>query len=296
MYLSLSRRGMTRYHGFFTRPPKTTLYRASGQTPRRAASKYTPITSTWYVWVSICHTTRANIAIQLWTDDKARSFLAAEYPWFLEVWDNYPFPIQRADAIRYFVLYHYGGIYLDMDTVCHEEFPIHQIETNNVTHNCLFEGTLPTGVTNDIMISSARHPAFERATKLLPVSFRFTWWWAKMQPYAAIMSSTGPLFISLAVADYLYEQPSLPSPTVQVISPAGLKPYISDLQTATWHGWDAHVLKWLSNKPLVWFILGTVLLVGGLYTVNTVFVIVSRVMLRLIQALLQMIKRMAKTI
>jgi mannosyltransferase OCH1-like enzyme len=246
--------------------------------------------------VSICHTTRANIVIQLWTDDKARSFLAAEYPWFLDGWDNYPFPIQRADAIRYFVLYHYGGIYLDMDTVCHEAFPIDQIESNTVTHNCLFEGTLPTGVTNDIMISSARHPAFERATKLLPVSYRLTWWWAKMQPYAAIMLSTGPLFISLALADYLYEQPSLPSPTVQVISPTGLRPYISDLQTATWYGWDAHVLKWLSNKPSVWFILGTVLVVGGFYTVNKVFVIASRLMLRLLQALIQRIKRIAKNI
>jgi uncharacterized membrane protein len=47
---------------------------------------------------------------------------------------------------------------------------------------------------------------------------------------------------------------------------------------------------------LVWFILGTVLLIGGLYTVNNVFVIVSRVLLRLIQALLQRIKKMAKPI
>ena len=39
------------------------------------------------------------------------------YPWFLEDWDQYEFPIQRADAIRYFVLSHYGGIYIDLDDV-----------------------------------------------------------------------------------------------------------------------------------------------------------------------------------
>ena len=39
------------------------------------------------------------------------------YPWFLETFDNYQFPIQRADAIRYFVLAHYGGIYIDLDDV-----------------------------------------------------------------------------------------------------------------------------------------------------------------------------------
>ncbi|KAK3059797.1 hypothetical protein LTS18_010038, partial [Coniosporium uncinatum] len=54
---------------------------------------------------------------RLWTDKKAREFIAAEYPWFLETFDGYGFNIQRADAIRYFVLAHYGGIYIDLDDV-----------------------------------------------------------------------------------------------------------------------------------------------------------------------------------
>jgi mannosyltransferase OCH1-like enzyme len=69
---------------------------------------------------------------KLWTDKKSREFIAAEYvaaftpsaranslryPWFLETFDGYPYPIQRADAIRYFVLHHFGGIYIDLDDV-----------------------------------------------------------------------------------------------------------------------------------------------------------------------------------
>lgn len=54
---------------------------------------------------------------QLWTDKKAREFIANEYPWFLETFDGYPYPIQRADTIRYFVLHHFGGIYIDLDDV-----------------------------------------------------------------------------------------------------------------------------------------------------------------------------------
>ena len=42
---------------------------------------------------------------------------ACRYPWFLETFDGYPYPIQRADAIRYFVLHHFGGIYIDLDDV-----------------------------------------------------------------------------------------------------------------------------------------------------------------------------------
>lgn len=55
--------------------------------------------------------------LQLWTDQKSRDFIAKEYDWFLETFDQYPQPIQRADSIRYFILAHYGGIYIDLDDV-----------------------------------------------------------------------------------------------------------------------------------------------------------------------------------
>jgi mannosyltransferase OCH1-like enzyme len=55
---------------------------------------------------------------QLWTNEKSRDFIQTEYPWFLETYDAYPYPIMRADAIRYFILSHYGGIYIDLDDVC----------------------------------------------------------------------------------------------------------------------------------------------------------------------------------
>lgn len=54
---------------------------------------------------------------QLWTNVSSRDLLAKEYPWFVKTWDNYRFPIQRADSIRYFILVHYGGIYIDLDNV-----------------------------------------------------------------------------------------------------------------------------------------------------------------------------------
>ena len=51
----------------------------------------------------------------LWTDAKSRAFIAEHYSWFLPTFDAYPYAIQRADAIRYFVLHRYGGIYMDLD-------------------------------------------------------------------------------------------------------------------------------------------------------------------------------------
>ncbi len=51
----------------------------------------------------------------LWTDDNGRSLIEEHYPWFIETYDNYNHNINRADAVRYFVLHHYGGIYADLD-------------------------------------------------------------------------------------------------------------------------------------------------------------------------------------
>jgi len=52
---------------------------------------------------------------ELWTDARMRSFIQSKYPWFLETYDNYPIPVQRADAVRYFILYTFGGLYVDLD-------------------------------------------------------------------------------------------------------------------------------------------------------------------------------------
>ncbi|OQD79184.1 hypothetical protein PENANT_c058G06362 [Penicillium antarcticum] len=185
-----------------------------------------------------CKQAYSDFEYKLWTDASARSFLANHYPWFLDTWDNYAFPIQRADSIRYFVLYHYGGIYLDMDTWCNESLPIHDLGSCTAKHYALFKSTLPTGVTNDLLITSANHPTYAAAITQLPVFNAITRVWARWQPHCAIMISAGPLFLTMVVKQYLLEQPSLPSPTVGVINATELAPYAIDLESSTWHRAD----------------------------------------------------------
>lgn len=55
---------------------------------------------------------------RLWTDEDNRRFLQQYYDWFVPTYDAYPEPIMRADAVRYFILYHYGGVYVDLDFEC----------------------------------------------------------------------------------------------------------------------------------------------------------------------------------
>ena len=54
----------------------------------------------------------------LWDDDDNRNFIADQFSWFLPTYDSFPAPIFRADAVRPFFLFRYGGVYVDMDTEC----------------------------------------------------------------------------------------------------------------------------------------------------------------------------------
>ena len=51
----------------------------------------------------------------LMTDDMNDQFVRTYFPDFYSHYVNFPYPIQRADAIRYMWLYKHGGIYMDMD-------------------------------------------------------------------------------------------------------------------------------------------------------------------------------------
>lgn len=53
-----------------------------------------------------------------WDDADNRAFIARHFPWFLRVYDAYPAEIYRADVVRYFYLYMFGGFYADLDTQC----------------------------------------------------------------------------------------------------------------------------------------------------------------------------------
>ena len=51
----------------------------------------------------------------IWTDENARELIKSDYAFFLKTYDSYEWGIQRADAVRYFVLHKYGGMYVDLD-------------------------------------------------------------------------------------------------------------------------------------------------------------------------------------
>ncbi|PVH71538.1 glycosyltransferase family 32 protein [Cadophora sp. DSE1049] len=184
----------------------------------------------------------------LWTDAKSRDFIATEYPWALANFDSYNFPIQRADAIRYFILAHYGGIYIDLDDGCNRRLdPL-------LSYPAWARRTLPTGISNDAMGSVPQHPFFLHVIESL-ASYNRNWF----MPYITVMYSTGPLFLSVLWVEYMREtRPA--SEHVRILMPEEYKgfswSFFNISKGNSWHGKDAQTIFWMGKHWLLLTVAG----------------------------------------
>ena len=67
-------------------------------------------------WTSSVKATFPTYEYKFWTDDDNDSFVKTHYPHFYDFYKNVLIPIERCDFVRYLYIYHYGGMYIDLDT------------------------------------------------------------------------------------------------------------------------------------------------------------------------------------
>ena len=208
----------------------------------------------WHGTQNQCKQTAAkyNMTYRFWTDSEGRQLLETHYQWFVKSFDSYRYPIQRAgsinlflylstalmcftlDALRYFILHRFGGIYVDLDILCHG----HQNFTNLLTVNRnIIPKTFP-GFSNDILIAEKNSSFMKELIDSLPF-----WNYNFLSPYLTVMASTGPLFLSLHYGSSEHRDE---------ISVLPVEMYSSGRQTSffghfnlgsSWHAWDAKMLK-----------------------------------------------------
>jgi len=199
----------------------------------------------------------------LWTDAISREFIAEHYPWFLDTFDNYRYPIQRADAIRYFVLYHYGGVYIDLDIGCLR--PVDPL----LAYPVLLPETVPVGVSNDLMFAEKGHPFLKQTIENLR-SFDYSW----ILNYPTVMFSTGPMFLSAQYGLYVSAHPDVAMTEVRIL-PKTLygknakedeapRSFFSHFYGSSWHADDAAFINFLNTwgKTLMW--LGLLVFIIGI--------------------------------
>jgi len=202
--------------------------------------KTTDIPEHWKEGQQRCIDLHPDYEYILWTDEMALNFVKEEYPWFLDTFKSYKYPIQRADAMRYFVLLSYGGVYIDLDDGCQRRLdPL-------LTVPAFLRKTSPLGVSNDVMGFVPRHPFLLKVIKSLK-HYNKNWY----NPYMTIMSSTGPLFISIIWKQYKrwnhFKNLNPQEITIRVIQPDDYKlhpqSFFSISKGSSWHMDDADFVK-----------------------------------------------------
>ncbi|KAG5953839.1 hypothetical protein E4U53_001912 [Claviceps sorghi] len=206
----------------------------------------------------LIHNPQGNWSHILWTDATARNFIRDIYPAFLPTYDGYPYNIQRVDSFRYFVLYYYGGIYLDLDVGCEKDLsPL-------LTQHAFFAKTEPHGVTNDVMGVERGHPVFDRLVASLKANN-----YRRGSKYPTVMMSTGPMFVTKLVLDFLkarthdkasggpryQDRESMVSILPPELYSSSPHSYFRHYHGSTWHSWDARVILTINSSPVL-FALG----------------------------------------
>lgn len=144
--------------------------------------------------------------IVLWTDEDNRKYIEEKHPYFLDTYDNFPYNIQRADAIRCFILRDFGGIYSDMDIL-----PIKNIEPylQGVSADAIlvYSGNVDT-YTNSFMASRQGSPFWDILIEDMMDGNNVPWYAVVKHTY--IMETTGPGLLNRIAKSYLGTVANLP--------------------------------------------------------------------------------------
>ena len=98
-----------------------------------------------------CQSLHPNWTHHLWTDENATAFMTEYYQNILPHYLSYRQSIQRAKILRYALLDHYGGVYLDLDVTCLQPFD----ELRGLSW--LTVAAYPAGVDNAFILSRPHH-------------------------------------------------------------------------------------------------------------------------------------------
>lgn len=141
---------------------------------------------------------------RLWTDEDNRRFIHDHYAWFLPIYDGYDEHIMRVDAVRYFILDHHGGVYVDLDFECLRPLDAH-LKDKSLVLGCespahlahimggkVAREPLDRLVCNALMASVARHPFWTHVHKRLHDERR----------RGDVLETTGPFFLTRAVRTF----------------------------------------------------------------------------------------------
>ncbi|KAJ3158587.1 hypothetical protein HDU86_002813 [Geranomyces michiganensis] len=199
----------------------------------------------WIDAANACTAIHPGWKIMTWNDAAAEAFIQREHPWFYDTWMGYRFNIQKADSLRYLLLYTYGGVYLDMDIQCRRSLdPLRRFPFLAIAAH-------PVGVSNSFIMAAPKTEFLLRLVQNLQLFNRYFF-----SAYPTVMISTGCMYVS--VQHSLYARRSEELKVIgglhNRINGAVTTPLFKHLGSSSWHGDDARLFvklgQWLKKVPV----------------------------------------------
>ena len=137
-----------------------------------------------------------------WNLQRCYDLVRYHYPQHIEMYRKYPYHIQRCDAVRYFILHRYGGLYADMDYACNspwsvvmDEYPgdIYLVETPNKA----FSDDIH--ISNSLMFSKPGHIFWSKLFIELEMNQTMPIYYSR---HMTIMFTTGPSILNRVYSRY----------------------------------------------------------------------------------------------
>lgn len=133
-----------------------------------------------------CLNQNPNWTIFIWDSSNSRYLVKNFYPHILSTWDNYPYLEQRVDALRYMILYTYGGALLDLRYICRYSLePLRQFDF-------VAPAAIPFGISSSMMLASPNNSYVRDLVRYLPI---FNHRWLFQSRFTAFFS-TGDYYAS----------------------------------------------------------------------------------------------------
>lgn len=134
---------------------------------------------------------------KLWDDISIKNLLKKHFPDLLQIYNNLPYVVQKADLARYAILYIYGGVYCDMDSECLKPFD----KLINDKFFCYKRDHIAT--MNHVIGAIPNHPIMKICLDL--IQERHT---IPKIPHLYICYVTGTMMFNSAIDKYLKSNPT----------------------------------------------------------------------------------------
>lgn len=197
-----------------------------------------------------------------WTDKDNLELIRQKYPWFLDTYNAYPYPIQRADAARYFVVLTYGGVYVDLDVQPMRDISPLLCKVDSNVEQILVAETPNMGLTNAFFAAVPQSKTLSGWVHQLPSLANP--WLGRFSPHFEVMLSAGSTRYWRHMATEANQSTVVRLPLAEwgacslCSSSCPTQPgaFFVHGRGNSWHGVETKVLNWISCHPscLVWVV------------------------------------------